>query len=119
MMADRFEGKVVLVTGAGSGIGRAAALAFAREGARVVVSDLDSAGSETTARRIVQEGGWVAIEPGFPGNAANALSELGHRVVVEPHVPHSQFGCGQVIWKGEAGYIAGSDTRRDGQAVGF
>jgi len=41
----RLEGKVALITGAGSGMGRAAAELFAREGARVVVSDLvDDAG---------------------------------------------------------------------------
>lgn len=49
--------KAALVTGAGGGIGRAAALAFAREGARVVVSDLAGAGGEETARRIEEAGG--------------------------------------------------------------
>ena len=42
-MAGRLENKVALITGAGSGIGRASARAFAREGARVVVADFDEA----------------------------------------------------------------------------
>ncbi len=47
-MTDRLDGKVALITGAGSGMGRAAAELFAREGARVVVSDLlVDAGNET------------------------------------------------------------------------
>lgn len=46
------KNKVALVTGAASGIGRAVALAYAREGARVVVSDVDQAGGRETVRSI-------------------------------------------------------------------
>jgi NAD(P)-dependent dehydrogenase (short-subunit alcohol dehydrogenase family) len=45
----RFEGKVAFVTGAASGLGRAAAERFAREGARVVVADIDHSGAEAVA----------------------------------------------------------------------
>jgi NAD(P)-dependent dehydrogenase (short-subunit alcohol dehydrogenase family) len=51
-MGERFAGKVALVTGAASGIGRAAALAFARDGAKVVVADIAVGGGEETVRMI-------------------------------------------------------------------
>ena len=53
----KLNGKVALVTGGGSGIGRAAALAFAAEGARVVVADVVVQGGEETVRMITQKGG--------------------------------------------------------------
>jgi NAD(P)-dependent dehydrogenase (short-subunit alcohol dehydrogenase family) len=53
------EGKVALVTGGGSGIGRATALAFAREGATVFVSDCDASTGEQTAL-LIKEGGGTA-----------------------------------------------------------
>ncbi|MFN7943933.1 MAG: SDR family oxidoreductase [Blastocatellia bacterium] len=52
-----FQGKVTFVTGAGSGIGRATALAFAREGASVTVADISEQGSRETARLIEEQGG--------------------------------------------------------------
>ncbi len=50
-------GKVALVTGGSSGIGRASAVAFAREGARVVVADVDESGGNETVSRIGAAGG--------------------------------------------------------------
>jgi len=56
-MAGLLEGKTALVTGGGSGIGRAASLAYAREGARVAVVDVNVEGGEETVQRIKEAGG--------------------------------------------------------------
>jgi NAD(P)-dependent dehydrogenase (short-subunit alcohol dehydrogenase family) len=56
-MAERFAGKIVVVTGGASGIGRATALAFGREGANVVVADVAADGGEETVRLIKTAGG--------------------------------------------------------------
>jgi len=53
----KLKGKVSIVTGAGSGIGRATAILFAKEGARVVVADVDEAGGRETVRKIKSGGG--------------------------------------------------------------
>ncbi|HTJ30393.1 MAG TPA: SDR family NAD(P)-dependent oxidoreductase, partial [Acidobacteriaceae bacterium] len=52
----KLAGKVAIVTGAASGIGRASAIAFAREGAAVVVADKNAAAAEETAALIRLEG---------------------------------------------------------------
>src|SRR6185437_9927375 len=49
---DYFHGKTIVITGAGSGIGRAAALIFAREGANVVCADINEAAVEETSEKI-------------------------------------------------------------------
>jgi len=54
---EGISGKVALVTGGGSGIGRSAALIYAREGAKVVVSDVDEQGGAESVRLIEEQGG--------------------------------------------------------------
>ena len=56
-MAERLKGKIALITGAGSGIGRAMAVLFAREGASVVAGDLNAKGNAETVRIIEEQGG--------------------------------------------------------------
>ena len=56
-MSMTFSGKVAVVTGAANGIGRATAQAFAAEGLKVVVADMDTAGGEGTVALIRTAGG--------------------------------------------------------------
>src|SRR5919108_3954483 len=56
-MAGRVDGKVALITGGASGIGRATALTFAREGAKLVIADMNAEGGQQTVHMITENGG--------------------------------------------------------------
>ena len=56
-MAEKLQGKVILVTGGGSGIGRATSLRLARQGAKVMIADYVPEGAEKTVKMIKEAGG--------------------------------------------------------------
>ncbi len=56
-MPGTLDGKVALVTGGASGIGRATALTFAREGAKLIVADMNEDGGQQTVHMITENGG--------------------------------------------------------------
>lgn len=62
-MAGRLQGKAAAITGSASGIGRAAALIFAREGASVAVLDCDEDGGRESVRQVVDAGGRAIFQP--------------------------------------------------------
>jgi NAD(P)-dependent dehydrogenase (short-subunit alcohol dehydrogenase family) len=83
-MTDRLVGKVALISGAGSGIGRAAAQIFAAEGAAVAVLDLNAEAAEETVAKIVADGGRavalvanVALADEVEAAVATAVTSLG------------------------------------------
>jgi NAD(P)-dependent dehydrogenase (short-subunit alcohol dehydrogenase family) len=99
--SGRFDEKVTLVTGAASGIGKAAALLFASEGASVAVADIDEAGARSTAKVIEERGGQaeaIAVDVADPGS----VRSMAERVAEAFGALHYAFNNAGIVGAGAA-----------------
>jgi NAD(P)-dependent dehydrogenase (short-subunit alcohol dehydrogenase family) len=78
-LSVRLRERVAIVTGGGKGIGEAAALRFAEEGARVMVVDCDEAAGAACARAIAERGGKAAFFPAASGPSTRSTSTRSRR----------------------------------------
>jgi len=97
-MPRRLENKITLITGAGMGMGREAALLFAREGARVVVADLNGQAAAETVDQVKRAGGEALATVGDVAVEAEVkrMVEEGVRRFGALHVLYNNAG---VLWK--------------------
>ena len=97
-MAGRLQGKVALITGAGMGMGREAALLFAEEGARVVVCDINRVAAEETVSLVKRAGGDAAAAIGDVAveDDVRRMTEEGVRRFDALHILYNNAG---VLWK--------------------
>jgi NAD(P)-dependent dehydrogenase (short-subunit alcohol dehydrogenase family) len=84
----RLQGKVALITGGSSGIGQAAALLFAREGAKVVIADINGAGGANTAAAIRDAGGEAHFLEADVSQAADVDALVGKVIAM-----HGRLDC--------------------------
>jgi NAD(P)-dependent dehydrogenase (short-subunit alcohol dehydrogenase family) len=112
----RLQDKVAIITGSGGSIGRAAALAFAREGARIVGCDVDTGSAEATRTQVSDAGGrMVSLQPcdlGEPA-AAQALVDLALSAFGRVDIVYNNAARAYFEWLPNLGYDTFRRTLRD------
>lgn len=100
----RLKDKVIMITGAAHGIGKAYARRFAEEGAHVIVADIDAAGGEATAKAILDAGGsaWsrtadVRSLPNIQGLVQETVKKFGR---IDVLLNNAAIYVTQQLWKG-------------------
>ena len=113
---EQFTDKVALVTGAASGIGRTSAQFYAREGAKVVVSDIDEVGGLETVKLIKQAGGeafFIKTDVSNPADCEKMVSQI-----VEKY-GHLDYACNNAGIGGEQNLTADYSTDGWDKVIGI
>jgi len=98
----RLEGKIAIITGAASGLGQAAALRFAKEGAAVCIADLDTTNGAETARLIEENGGKAVFVPTDIADDASARHAS--------EVTEDRFGGVDILVNAAAAFVMSSNA---------
>jgi len=97
----RLENQVAVVTGGGSGIGAATAVAFAREGARIVVADVNEAGAKKTVEHIEKAGGQALLVRADVTRAADTQATVEQALTTWGRLDVYFANAGVPQWKSE------------------
>lgn len=115
-MSERLRNKVCIITGTGSGMGRAAALLFAREGARIVGCDINAATGQATLEAVRQHGGeMTSLHPCNMAVRADVerLMALAERTYGGVDVLYNNGSMAYFAWLPDMSYEAWSNTLRE------